>query len=68
MFAAVDLLAIWQVYRHSESTVLRAITITGSILQVLIYVFVAISNPGITTNVDFDTETEEEYKRYKSLL
>ena len=66
-FIAVDLLTIWQVNLHSKSITLKAITIIGSVFQVLTYTLVAISNPGITTNVDFDTETEEEYKRYKSI-
>lgn len=58
-FLFLDFMTVRQVYLHSSSGWLRGITVVGAVLQVVLYLLVAISNPGITTSVDFDTETDE---------
>jgi hypothetical protein len=55
LFLIVDFIAIAQIYKQGNQ-VLGVITIVGAVIQVLCYVMIAISNPGIITQADFDTE------------
>lgn len=54
-FVVVDFVTVTQIHAK-DNTVLAVITIVGATIQVLGYLMIAISNPGIITQADFDTE------------
>lgn len=46
------------IFSKYENPIVGFLFLFGAIVQELSYIFVAISNPGIATEIDFDTEGE----------
>jgi DMSO reductase anchor subunit len=57
-FILLDYFTVSQIYAKPERQLWGTLTAVGAIIQIFSYVMVAISNPGIITKADFDTEGE----------
>ena len=56
MFAILEIFVIIKIFQNYESSILGYIFIFGAFIQEFSYLLVAVSNPGIATEMDFDTE------------
>lgn len=60
LFGLLYFFTIRQIYQKEGREVLGIITIIGTVVQVLSYIAVAISNPGVITQADFENEPTEQ--------
>lgn len=59
LFVVLDYFTIRTVYAQPGYEVLGTVTIVGAVVQVLTYIIIAISNPGVITQADFNGEGQE---------
>lgn len=58
MFAILEIFVIIKIFQNYDNPIVGYIFILGALIQEFSYLLVAVSNPGIATEIDFDTEGE----------
>lgn len=59
IFGVLDYFTVYQIFAKQGFSALAYITAIGSIIQVLSYFAIMVSNPGIVTSQDFLTENDD---------
>lgn len=54
-FIVLDYFTVRQILAKPDRQLWGAITMVGAVVQIFLYIIIAISNPGIITQADFDT-------------
>ena len=67
-FLVLEIFTIKAAFSSYATDILGYCFILGAIIQELSYILVAISNPGIATEADFDTEGEEQASQTKKYI
>jgi uncharacterized membrane protein len=57
-FAVLDYFTIRQIYQRPDRELWGMISVVAAVIQVISYISIATSNPGIITKNDFENESE----------